>query len=451
MQRLRALFRILFIFDPAARLDLFNAFPFIRRFFTNRRNIAALRTFGDIAFTVLILFGLFGPQDPSRNISLFLAWGIWWSGVVLSWFFVGKFWCGVCPFLGIGRLLQRFGLSLGLEPPHALRRYFVHVAVFFFAVIIWAESVTDMKHWPLGTALLLLSILLGATLMGFLYKGQAWCRYICPLGKVIGAGATMSMIELRANPETCRHCGSFFCKKGREGQRGCPIYMGAHNIHSNRDCLLCGRCVLLCDNESPRLLLRNPFVELAGDQGRNLVCSFIIPFLAGSQWARFVQASAWYTELESRLIDVRAISFTLLLIVSFLIFLAIGRLGNRLIGQPQSDRAEPCSPMIPILTPLAFSGELAYRLQYLLTEAGQFPAVFGRQFGFALDHLAFTVPADALTALSVLVLLLGSAGSLYVTLLIRRRREREATAGKYCPAVQILVGLVGLIYLWLIL
>ena len=92
MQRLRAMFRILFIYHPTARLDLFASFPFIKRFFSNRNNLAVVRTFGDIAFTCLILLGFFGPQDPKRNITLFLAWGIWWSGVVLSWFFVGKFW-----------------------------------------------------------------------------------------------------------------------------------------------------------------------------------------------------------------------------------------------------------------------------------------------------------------------------------------------------------------------
>lgn len=76
MPRLRELFRILFIYDPTARLDLFASFPLIKRFFRNRKNLALARSFGDIAFTCLILLGLFGPQDPARNVSLFLAWGI---------------------------------------------------------------------------------------------------------------------------------------------------------------------------------------------------------------------------------------------------------------------------------------------------------------------------------------------------------------------------------------
>ncbi len=451
MQKLRELFRILFTFDPTARLDLFTTFPLIRRFFTHRGNLALLRTFGDIAFTCLILLGLFGPQDPGRNISLFLAWGIWWSGVVLSWFFVGKFWCGVCPFLGIGRLLQRYGLSLNLDPPHALRKYFIHIAVLLFAVIIWAESVTDMKHWPLGTALLLLAILFGATSMAVLFKGQAWCRYICPLGKVIGAGATMSMIELRATPSLCRTCDSTACKKGRPGLRGCPVYLGAHNIRNSLDCLLCGRCVLLCEKESPRLLLRNPFVELISIKGRDLTCTFIIPFLAGSQWARYIEQSTWYHGIMPSFLDSAALSFTLLLSLCFAAFIGIITFGNRLIGIQRSSLPIHCSPMIPVLTPLAFSGELIYRLDYLLLEAGRFPGVVARQFGLDLAQFSFSVPASALTALSVTVLALGCLGSLYVTFLFKNRKSKETPEAQACWSLQILIGLVTLVYLLLIL
>jgi hypothetical protein len=449
MEKFKELFRILFMYDPALRLDLFASFPLIRQFYKNRHNLALLRSFGDIAFTCLILLGLFGPQDPGRNISLFLAWGVWWSGVVLSWFFLGKFWCGVCPFQGIGRLLQRFGLCLNLDPPHALRRYFVHIAVFLFAVIIWAEAVTDMKHWPLGTALLLLSILLGATIMGFMYKGQAWCRYICPLGKIIGAGSTMSMIELRSDLSLCRTCRSFACKKGRGNLRGCPIYLGAHNVKNNQDCLLCGRCVLLCENDSPRILLRNPFVELVAGKNRDITFSFIIPFLAGSQWARFINESQWYQSLQLPFFFSTGVSFFLLLAVCFAAFLGIIKLGNRLMGCQDGKNADHFSPMVPILIPLAFSGELVYRLQYLLSEAGQFPVIFGRQFGYTLERFSFEVPEGALMLLSVILLVLGGLGSLYAARLVKHNLQNVPASAFFI--VLILLCLADLVYLLLIL
>lgn len=450
MQKLKALFRILFTFDPAARLDLFHLFPVIRSFFSHRRNLAFLRTYGDIAFTGLIILGIFGPQDPERNIALFLAWGFWWAGVVLSWFFVGKLWCGVCPFPGVGRLLQKLGLSLNLEPPHALRRYFIHIAVLLFAAIIWTESVTDLKHSPLGTALLLLSILAGATIMAVLFKGQAWCRYVCPLGKIIGAGATMSMVELRATPELCRTCHETACKKGRPGLRGCPVYLGAHNVRNSLDCLLCGRCVLLCEKESPRLLLRNPFVELIAVKGRDLTCTFIIPFLAGSQWARFIQESSWYAAIMPSASHLKAVSFTILLLLCFSIFIGIVGLGNHLMGTKKTRLPIHCSPMIPVLTPLAFSGELIYRLDYLLAGAGQFPAVLAGQFNLPVAALSFTVPPWLLTGLSLLLLTLGGLGSLYVTFLFQHRKSTTLADAKPCQLIRFVVAGVAGIYLLLI-
>jgi hypothetical protein len=369
----------------------------------------------------------------------------------LSWFFVGKFWCGVCPFLGVGKLLQHLGLSLNLDPPHALRKYLIHVSVFFFAAIIWAESVMDMKHWPLGTALLLLIILLGATLMSVLYKGQAWCRYICPLGKIIGAGATMSMIELRSDESRCRTCRSFSCKRGRDELQGCPIYLGAHNVKNSQNCLICGRCVLLCDKESPRLLLRNPFVELVSNKGRGRTYSLIIPFLAGSQWARYIHENQWYNGIASQFFYGSGGSFSLLLLLCFVVFLCIILLGNRLIIHPCSDKTDHNLPMIHVLLPLAFSGELIYRLKYLFSEAGQFPAVLGGQFGFDFERFSFTVSAHTLTILSVTILFLGSLGSLYTTRLFRQTIAKGSPATASFRAVQAMVGLVALVYLLLIL
>lgn len=450
MQKLRSILRILFLFDPAARLDLFHAFPIIRRFFSHRANIAILRTFGDIAFSGLIILGIFGPQDPERNITLFLAWGFWWTGVVLSWFFVGKLWCGVCPFLGIGRLLQKIGFSLNLDPPHALRRYFIHIAVLLFAAIIWAEAVTELKHSPLGTALLLLSILAGATIMAVLFKHQAWCRYICPLGKIIGAGATMSMIELRASQETCRTCRKTACKKGRPGLRGCPVYLGAHNVRNSLDCLLCGRCVLLCEKDSPRLLLRNPFVELVAARGRELASILIIPFLAGSQWARFIQESDWYFATSQSVGTPPAIIFTALLLLCFFAFVGLISLGNRLLGTKKTRLPLQSSPMIPVLTPLALSGELIYRLEYLLTGAGTFPAVLAGQFNLPTAALSFATPPWLLTGLSLLLLVLGGLGSLYVISLFKRSKSTPLPDVRSRQMLRLMVVGVAFIYLLLI-
>lgn len=421
LNNLRKILQILFRYNEEARIDLFEAFPSIKRFYQNRRNLLYLRTFGDISFSAIIIMGLFGPQEPSRNISLFLAWGVWWVSIVISWFFLGKSWCGICPFPGVGRILQSLNVCLNLEPPAFLSKYRNQLALAFFALIIWTESVCNMKTWPFGTALLLLGILGGATIMGFLFRGQAWCRYLCPMGKIIGSAATLSMIELRPNLAQCKTCRSFSCKKGSDTEKGCPVYLGAFNIKNNIDCLMCGHCVYLCDKDSPRLQLRNPFVELIINKGRYITCSYIIPFLIGSQLARFFQRSPAFSVVEEWLFGSNTIAFSLLLGLGFALALLLIKLGAYLFQVTEDPMFGKFSPMIPVFVPLVFTGELAYRLDYFLAHLGVFLPTFGRQFGIHLDRLQFSIPVSAIYWICLILLVVGTISSSYVLHLFNTR------------------------------
>jgi len=414
LKRIKKVVRVLFIYEEDARIDLFETFPVIKRFYRNRHNLLYLRTFGDISFSLIIIMGLLGPQDQSRNVSLFLAWGIWWVPVVMSWFFLGRSWCGICPFPGIGRVLQMLGLSLNREPSVLLIKYREPLALAFFALIIWAESVTNMKNWPFGTALLLLSILLGATVMAMAFRGQSWCRFLCPMGKIIGAAATLSMVELRPDLRKCKTCRSFSCKKGTATVEGCPVYLGAFNIRNNIDCLMCGRCVHLCDKDAPRLQLRNPFVELVINKGRYITCSYIIPFLIGSQLARFVQHGPWYPAVEQWFLGSNALAFTLILGVGFILALLVIRIGAFLFRINEDPLFGKFSPMVPVLVPLAFTGELAYRLDYFLAQIGNVLPTFGRQFFVDLEYLQFSISAPVIYWICLTLIAIGAISSSYV-------------------------------------
>lgn len=188
------------------RLNLFQRSPFIKRFFYNRKNFAYIRTFGDLVFLGLIILGLFGPQDPKSNVMLFIAWGVWWTSVVFSWFFLGRMWCAFCPFPGLARLFQRLGLSLYKEPSPWLKKYGIHLATALFFLIIWLESTTPLVTSPRYTALFLISIALLAGLLGIIYRESAWCRYLCPLGRITGVAAVMALIEFRPDYRVCKTC-----------------------------------------------------------------------------------------------------------------------------------------------------------------------------------------------------------------------------------------------------
>ena len=397
------------------RLDLFRIFPGLRRFLATRHHYALLRTAGDILFVLVVISGLFGPQDPERNVAVFLTWGFLWPFIVLSWFFVGRMWCGICPFPGLGVFLQRKGWSLSGKVPDFLKKYGVYISVFLLALIIWIEIVAGLYRSPAGTSLMVLSIILGAAFMAMLYPGQAWCRHLCPLGRISGAAATLAITEFRPNYDKCRGCETFACQRGLEDKKGCPVYLGAFNVQHNLHCLVCGHCLPLCHRDSPQLLLRNPYSELIRNKGRYITCAYIMPFLIGSQLARFLREKPFYQEVMAWLGGWDAAAFSLLLIAGFLLIVAVVRIGSRLFGTNEDPAFGKFSPMVPIFVPMAFTGELVYRMDYFAAGVGDFLPTLGRQIGLDfLERLSFTIPDFPVQILSAFFMLNGAIAGTYI-------------------------------------
>lgn len=443
---IRQIYKILFRYDENARLNLFDKFPFLKNFFTNRKNLFYVRTFGDITFAIIIILGIWGPQEADKNIMLFISWGVWWTSVVLSWFFVGRLWCGFCPFPGIGRIFQSLGLTLNLEVPAFIRKYCAYISVILLAAIIYFEAVTDMKNWPAGTAYLLLSIVLGATISAVLFKGQAWCRHLCPMGKIIGSASTLSMSEFRPDHTICKKCKTFSCKKGREGIPGCPVYLGAYNVRNNLYCLVCGRCVILCESDSPRINLRNPFIELIINKGRHLTCAYIIPFLMGSQLARFIQHQQWYKNIEAIFFGSNWIAFSVLLTSGFFFFIILIRIGSKLFGLREDEVFGKFSPMVPVLVPFAFTGELVYRLEYFLMNIGNFLPTFGRQFNINLSHLYFSFSDVFIDFICLFILAIGLVACSYVLYLFKTGDFEGILKKRNSFVIQIIISTVFIVY-----
>nr|MBF0222369.1 4Fe-4S binding protein [Desulfobulbaceae bacterium] len=406
--------RSLISFDDSDQLDLFKIFPGFRRFLATRHHYAVLRTGGDILFLIVIVSGFFGPSDPTKNIAGFLTWGLLWPAIVLSWFFVGRMWCGICPFPGFGLFLQRKGFSFSLAPPKFLQKYGVYLSVFLLAVIIWTEIVAGLEHKPLGTSWLVLSMIIGFTAVAVFYKGQAWCRHLCPLGRISGAAATLAITEFRANHERCKECKTFACQRGGDGKRGCPVYLGAYSVKNNLHCLVCGHCIPNCDRDAPQFLIRNPYSELIRNKGRYITCSYIVPFLIGSQFARFLRQKEAYSSLLS-FFGSDAAAFSALLVVAFVVVLAGIRLGNIMLGRTDDPVFGRFSPMVPVLVPMAFVGELVYRMEYFTAGIGDFLPTFGRQFGFSVfERLSFTIPYFPVQILSAFFMLNGAIAACYI-------------------------------------
>jgi len=94
---------------------------------------------------------------------------------------------------------------------------------------------------------------------GLLYQRRSFCRYLCPIGGVIGLYSMLAPVELRAaSSEVCRGDRTKACYRGNEQGRGCPMFEFPQVMDRNTYCTLCMECVKGCPLNNMTLRAR-PF------------------------------------------------------------------------------------------------------------------------------------------------------------------------------------------------
>ncbi len=180
---------------------------------------------------------------------------------------VGRVWCGwICP---LGGLLEQFGRKGRHLKWQKLRqlKYVILFTVIVLAVLgslafMYLEPITIFVRGltafikPLITYLELekkkdfvlpgitwwaIAIPFVVALLLNIFERRFWCRYLCPLGALVGLGSKFSWVKRLVNQKSCVKCGD--CAKI------CP--MGA--ISDSRDftsdpaeCIMCMDCAVPC-------------------------------------------------------------------------------------------------------------------------------------------------------------------------------------------------------------
>ena len=178
-------------------------------FIRHRERLVWLHAAMFVAFLAIIAFPLFLPEPPESATPLthyttfanYLLWGIWFPLVFLSVIFTGRSWCGVfCPMGAASEWCNKVGLQRRIP---AWMRWEGTPAVSFILVTILGQTLGVRDH-PEAAAEVFGGTMAAAMLVGFLYgrKKRAWCRHLCPIGRVLGLYSRLGPVNFEPQVRT---------------------------------------------------------------------------------------------------------------------------------------------------------------------------------------------------------------------------------------------------------
>jgi len=376
----------------------------------------------------LLALGLFGSQSPGSNLALILTWGLWEPMLVVSALFFGRLWCSVCPLGALTAAVRRL-VGLRLKAPLFVRNYGYYFSAIGVAVIVAVESAANMPGSPRSTALLILTIMSLAALSGFLFQRSAWCRYLCPLGSMVGTFSTCAMVELRSNYGVCNStCQSHECYTGAGGREGCPMFEGPFSLSSNRNCVLCASCIKNCPSKSPVLNVRLPGYDLWTVRTPEPAIAVVAISLMGTQLFRGLE-EAGLVRLAVGTVAAWTTAFTLVALSVAAAALYAITAGRSVFGPgPETDKRH--FRVIYALIPLIFAFEASYHLEHFLTMGGHILEVAGRQLGLTTPLPGVSAKPATVKTVQMLFLTIAAVGSAAILRKLARKKEESEDSAR---------------------
>ncbi len=232
-----------------------------------------------IILLIILYYGLASEPDLRFHggipFATTMIWDLWHPILVFTIIFVGRLWCFACPIGAVGDWTQSV-FSLGKKYPEKYRNLWI--AVILFLLIFAAERHFFMfTRNPPNTAYLLIFFTGLAVVMGAIFEKRAFCRYICPIGLVLGVFSMLSAVELRCkSKKTCADHDIKECVIGTEAGKGCPAGEFPQTMERNNYCIMCMECVKSCSKDNIRISPRLPGHDLVRSRKTHLDEAYLV-------------------------------------------------------------------------------------------------------------------------------------------------------------------------------
>ncbi|MFQ5840916.1 MAG: 4Fe-4S binding protein [Thermodesulfobacteriota bacterium] len=396
---------------------------------------ASVRFFVAFLFILVILTGLFGVQDPARNLSTILTWTIWWIFLILFILCAAKMWCYFCPWDAIATWIDKLHLwkikqsvfSLEREWPGQLRN--IYVATFLFLVLTWLELGWGVTTRPAFSAYLALLMLFLTIFSMVLFDRKSFCRYACLVGRISGLYALISPLEVRPRDKSiCMACKTKDCFKGNRKGYACPTYEYLGNMEKNTYCIMCMECLRSCPKGNATINLRPFGVDLLKVyQAHTDEAGLALIMLAMASFHGLTMTPVWFslTDWLQRWLGVGYVAaFTIGMGASLM---AVGLFYLLLMGTTwiMIQKTLPLTELLLknayALLPIALFYHLAHNVMHFAMEGGKIVSAISDPFGWgwnlfgtALRPVGSPISIYTVWYLQVLFIVIGHVWSLYV-------------------------------------
>ena len=96
-----------------------------------------------------------------------------------------------------------------------------------------------------------------------LFRGAAFCKYLCPLGQFNFVNSAASPLEVkRRDAQICARCTTKDCIAGPPRSQGCELWLFQQGKVGNLDCTFCLDCIHACPHDNVGIVGRMPGAEL---------------------------------------------------------------------------------------------------------------------------------------------------------------------------------------------
>jgi len=222
---------------------------------------SALRVISLAVFGFLVYIGLQAHSTDAallkelRNTNLgnLFVWSFWWPLIIIGAVFFGRIWCFVCPVELATSLAAKVGLRMK-RPGWLLSGW--AITAFYTVILFVGIQVLKIHRDPAMMALYLLSIVGVSIITGLVFEKNTFCRYVCPVGFLLGLYARISPIGFRVkDADICKTCRDKSCIRRdytyNLSAKSCGVDLYPAKIEDNTYCILCTGCRKTCGKYNP--------------------------------------------------------------------------------------------------------------------------------------------------------------------------------------------------------